>query len=50
MRTVRTWEAGVRDGKPYPIPLSVAVLVRLAVKNASVRRELGIPSHGKAGD
>ena len=44
MRTVRAWEAGVRDGKPYPIPLSVAVLVRLALKNASVRRELGIPS------
>jgi transcriptional regulator with XRE-family HTH domain len=44
IRTVRAWQAGARDGKPYPIPRSVAVLVRLALKNSSVRRELGIPS------
>ena len=41
-RTVRAWESGTRDGKPSPIPQSIAVLVRLALKYASVRRELGI--------
>lgn len=41
-RTVRAWESGARDGKPSPIPQSIAVLVRLALKYASVRRELGI--------
>jgi DNA-binding XRE family transcriptional regulator len=41
-RTVRAWEAGKRDGKPAPIPRPIAVLVRLALKNATVRRELGI--------
>ena len=43
-RTVRGWEAGHRDGKPSPVPRPIAVLVRLALKHASVRRELGIPS------
>ena len=43
-RTVRAWESGQRDGKPCPIPRSMAVLVRLALINASVRRELGIVS------
>lgn len=47
-RTVRGWEAGHRDGKPSPVPRPIAVLVRLALKHASVRRELGIPSDGKA--
>lgn len=41
-RTVRAWEAGMRDGKPAPIPRPIAVLVRLALKMPSVRRELGI--------
>jgi transcriptional regulator with XRE-family HTH domain len=47
-RTVRGWEAGQRDGKPSPVPRPIAVLVRLALKQASVRLELGIPSKGKA--
>jgi DNA-binding transcriptional regulator YiaG len=47
-RTVRGWEAGYRDGRPSPIPRTVAILVRLALKHASVRRELGIPPNEKA--
>jgi DNA-binding transcriptional regulator YiaG len=43
-RTVRAWEAGMRDGKPAPIPKAIAVLVRLALRHANVRRELGIAS------
>lgn len=43
-RTVRAWESGRRDGKSCPIPRSMAVLVRLALVSASVRRELGIVS------
>ena len=44
-RTVRGWENGARNGgKPTPVPRPIAVLVRLALKNASVRRELGIAS------
>ena len=45
-RTVRGWEKGRRDIKSNPvvIPRPIAVLVRLALKHASVRRELGIPS------
>jgi DNA-binding transcriptional regulator YiaG len=41
-RTVRGWELGQRNGKPQSVPRSVAVLVRLALKSPSVRRELGI--------
>ena len=44
-RTVRAWESGQRDDKPCPIPRSIAVLVRLALTNPSVRRELGIVSN-----
>jgi hypothetical protein len=45
-RTVRGWEAGRRDrnSEPVVVPRPIAVLVRLALKHASVRRELGIPS------
>ena len=48
-RTVRGWEKGRRDinSNPVVIPRPVAVLVRLALKHASVRRELGIPSDKK---
>ena len=44
-RTVRGWEAGRdRNSEPVVVPRPIAVLVRLALKHASVRRELGIPS------
>ena len=47
---MRGWEAGRRDrnSEPVVIPRPIAVLVRLALKHASVRRELGIPSEGRA--
>jgi DNA-binding transcriptional regulator YiaG len=38
-RTLRSWEKGEKRG---PVPRTVAVLVRLALKHAFVRRELGI--------
>jgi DNA-binding transcriptional regulator YiaG len=44
IRTVKAWEAGHRDGKPAPVPRPIAVLVRLAQEQASVRLALGIPS------
>jgi DNA-binding transcriptional regulator YiaG len=40
-RAVRAWE---RDDKPTRIPGAVAILVRMALKNPTVRRELGISS------
>jgi DNA-binding transcriptional regulator YiaG len=40
-RAVRAWE---RDDKPTRIPGAVAILVRMALRNATVRRELGIKS------
>ena len=47
IRTVKAWEAGHRDGRPAPIPRPIAVLVELALKQASVRLALGIPSKGR---
>ena len=47
IRTVKAWEAGHRDGRPAPIPRPIAVLVRLALTQASVRLALGIPSKGR---
>jgi DNA-binding transcriptional regulator YiaG len=47
IRTVKAWEAGHRDGKPSPVPRPIAVLVELALKQASVRLALGIPSKTK---
>lgn len=47
IRTVKAWEAGHRDGRPVPIPRPIAVLVRLALTQASVRLALGIPSKGR---
>ena len=44
-RTLRGWEAGRRvidDGKPVEVPRTVAILTRLALRNASIRRELGL--------
>jgi DNA-binding XRE family transcriptional regulator len=44
IRTVKAWEAGHRDGRPAPIPRPIAVLVELALKHASARLALGIPT------
>jgi DNA-binding transcriptional regulator YiaG len=41
-RTLRSWEKG--EARSGPIRPSVAVLARLALKHAHVRRELGINS------
>ena len=41
-RTLRSWEKG--EERSGPIRPPIAVLVRLALKSASVRRELGIKS------
>jgi transcriptional regulator with XRE-family HTH domain len=46
VRTFRGWEGGARQGRPAPVPGSIAILVRLALKFANVRRELGIPNNG----
>ena len=43
-RTMRGWKAGAATRKPMAIPVPIAILVRLALKNATVRRELGIPA------
>ena len=42
-RTVRGWERGrrFRDGAPVEVPLAVALLTELALKDSSVRRRLG---------
>jgi DNA-binding transcriptional regulator YiaG len=42
VRTLRGWEAGVRSGKPVEVPRLVAILTSLALKNPTVRRELGL--------
>jgi DNA-binding XRE family transcriptional regulator len=47
IRTVKAWEAGHHNDKPAPVPHLVAVLLRLALKQASVRLALGIPSKGR---
>lgn len=44
-RTVRAWENGTPR---WRIPFAVAALMRLAVKSAMVRRELGIKSAPRA--
>jgi DNA-binding transcriptional regulator YiaG len=41
-RTVSGWEMGMRNGRANAIPGPAAVLVRLALNYAQVRRELGI--------
>jgi hypothetical protein len=41
-RTLRGWEAGARGGKPVVIPPLVALVMRRALKDPSLRRELGI--------
>jgi DNA-binding XRE family transcriptional regulator len=45
-RTVSGWEAGQRDGKPCPIPRPIAVLIRLALRSSTVRRELALLALG----
>lgn len=43
-RAVGGWEQGERNGRPHAIPKAVALLVRIALKHPTVRRELGIKS------
>jgi transcriptional regulator with XRE-family HTH domain len=43
-RAIRGWEHGERNGRPHAIPPVVALLVKFAVKHATIRRELGIKS------
>lgn len=42
-RTVRSWETGTVKGGPAPIPRPIAMLVRLALRHAPVRKEMGLP-------
>jgi DNA-binding transcriptional regulator YiaG len=44
IRAVGGWEQGERNGRPHTIPKPVALLVRLALKHPTIRRELGIKS------
>ena len=41
-RTLRSWEGSIHKGRLVPVPRAVAILTRLALKDASVRRELGL--------
>jgi transcriptional regulator with XRE-family HTH domain len=43
-RAVGGWEQGMRNGRPHAIPPPLALLVRFALKHATIRRELGIRS------
>lgn len=43
-RAVGGWEQGMRNGRPHAIPEAVALLVRIALRHQTVRRELGIKS------
>ena len=43
-RAIRGWEHGERNGRPHAIPPVIALLVKFAVKHATIRRELGIKS------
>ena len=44
LRTVGGFEQGERNGRPSKMPPSLALLVRLALRHPTVRRELGIKS------
>ena len=41
-RTVRGWESGERNGRPAPVPATVALLTRLALHFDEVRKFLKI--------
>jgi len=43
-RAIRGWEHGERNGRPHAIPPVIALLVKFAMKHATIRRELGIKS------
>jgi DNA-binding transcriptional regulator YiaG len=43
-RAVGGWEQGVRNGRKASMPKPVALLVRIALKHPTIRRELGIKS------
>jgi transcriptional regulator with XRE-family HTH domain len=44
VRTVSGFETGVRNGRPSTIPGPLALIVGMALRNRTVRRELGIKS------
>jgi transcriptional regulator with XRE-family HTH domain len=41
-RTIRAWEHGAFKGRPYPAPEPVALLMRILLRSAEARAELGI--------
>ena len=43
-RTLRSWEGSIHKGRLVPVPRAVAILAKLALGNASIRRELGLPN------
>jgi transcriptional regulator with XRE-family HTH domain len=43
-RAVGGWEQGMRNGREHAIPAPVALLVEMALRHPTVRRELGIHS------
>ena len=41
-RTLRSWEGAIHNKRLIPVPRAVAILTKLALKNQSIRRELGL--------
>jgi transcriptional regulator with XRE-family HTH domain len=41
-RTLRSWEGAIHNKRLIPVPRTVAILTKLALKNPSIRRELGL--------
>ena len=41
-RTLRSWEGAIHNKRLIPVPRAVAILTKLALKNPSIRRELGL--------
>ena len=40
-RTLRSWEGAIHNKRLIPVPRAVAILTKLALKNPSIRLELG---------
>jgi DNA-binding transcriptional regulator YiaG len=47
-RTIRLWESGLDRRGAKKVPHVVAFVLRLAVRNPTVRRELGLPAKAPA--